>query len=180
MVPTGIAAPLAEVVGALKGWVLARLAVPPLGPTEDKPRVSDPAHLLWLTELSESLISYTSTNDDFTGNSPTESDVAHVAYELRGKDGTLLGSTQGTGRMLYRRPEDGHHIAYFSEEIRLLDGNVIRTGGLVDDALLTEGEQATIPAVVVAGPLRGAVGFRQFRPVDTHKLYASALVLHRR
>jgi hypothetical protein len=172
--------PLSAAAGTLRGWALARLAVPPLGPTEPHPPVGDPANVLWLTDLSESLISYESNNDDFTGGSPTENDLAHVRYELRDRDGVLLGTTRGVGRMLYKRREDGHHIAYFSEEITLLDGNVVRTGGLVDDAKLTEGEQQTIPAVVVAGPLRGAVGFRQFRPVDTHKLYASGLLLHRR
>ncbi|OKI12891.1 hypothetical protein A6A07_17635 [Streptomyces sp. CB03911] len=125
------------------------------------------------------MVSYDSNNEDFEGASPTLDDLAHVRYELRDQKGVLLGATKGIGQMLRKGPE-GNFLAYFSEEIRLLDGTVIRTGGVVDDARLTAGEQQTIKAVAVAGPLRGAIGFRQFRPVETHKSYASAIVLYRR
>lgn len=171
--------PLAPAADALRGWLLAKLAAPPLGPAGPNPPVGDPANLLYLTDLAETLISYDSSNSDFSGATPTLEDVAHVRYELRDQQGALVGTTNGYGRMLRKGP-DGSFLGYFSEEIRLVDGNVLRTGGVVDDARLTLGEQQTIKAVAVAGPLRGAIGFRQFRPVETHKAYASAIVLYRR
>ncbi|MFF1875413.1 hypothetical protein [Streptomyces sp. CB03911] len=171
--------PLGTAADSLRGWLLARLAVPPFGPKGPNPAVGEPENLLYLTDLVETLVSYDSNNEDFEGASPTLDDLAHVRYELRDQKGVLLGATKGIGQMLRKGPE-GNFLAYFSEEIRLLDGTVIRTGGVVDDARLTAGEQQTIKAVAVAGPLRGAIGFRQFRPVETHKSYASAIVLYRR
>ncbi|MFD9690317.1 hypothetical protein ACFWXO_31675 [Kitasatospora sp. NPDC059088] len=178
MASISLPGPLAPVAAALRGRLLAWLAVPPLGPTGPNPPVGDPANLLHLTDLAETLISYESTNSDFSGATPTLDDLAHVRYELRDQQGAMVGTTKGIGRMLRKGPE-GNFLGYFSEEIRLIDGNVIRTGGIVDDARLTLGEQQTIKAVAVAGPLRGAIGFRQFRPVETHKAYASAIVLYR-
>ncbi|CAJ62724.1 hypothetical protein FRAAL4082 [Frankia alni ACN14a] len=128
------------------------------------------------------MTAYQSTNDDLTGATPTENDVATVELDIFAPDGTLLGRTVGGGRMLYQQADDGHYIAYFGEEISLLDGNVVRSGGLVDDARLTAGEPATFPAVVVDGPLRGAIGYRQFRPLvkETHDTYISSIVLYGR
>ncbi|MFE2108853.1 hypothetical protein ACFXAF_23730 [Kitasatospora sp. NPDC059463] len=179
MAPIPLPGPLGPAADALRGWLLARLAVPPLGPTGPNPAVGEPENLIHLTDLTETLISYDSTNADFSGSTPTLDDLAHVRYELRDQQGALVGTTKGIGRMLRKGP-DGNFLGYFSEEIRLIDGHVIRTGGIVDDARLTLGEQQTIKAVAVAGPLRGAIGFRQFRPVETHKSYASAIVLYRR
>ncbi|MCM2410711.1 MULTISPECIES: hypothetical protein [unclassified Streptomyces] len=166
--------------GEFKAQQIVELTAPPFAPEEEHPAVGDPANVLWLADLNETLLKYESNNEDFEGKNPTPDDFARVEYELRDADGNVVGTTKGVGRMLYKRPEDGHHIAYFSEEIRLNDGTVIRTGGLVDDVKLTEGEQATIPAVGIAGPFRGAVGFRQFKPVETHKSYLSQIVLYRR
>jgi hypothetical protein len=161
-------------------WAITTFAVPPLAPSPEDPRVADPGNALVLTDLSEKLLKYDSNNDDFSGSSPTVNDRAAVEYQLFDSGGGLIGQTRGVGQMLYKRAEDGHHIAYFSEEITLADGNIIRTGGLVDDARLTTGEQATITAVGVAGPFCGAIGFRQFRPVVAHELYESSIVLYRR
>ncbi|WP_176457434.1 MULTISPECIES: allene oxide cyclase barrel-like domain-containing protein [Nocardiaceae] len=63
----------------------------------------------------------------------------------------------------------------------LFDGNVIRAGGLVDDGRLTAGEWATFPAVVTDGPLRGAIGYRAFRPIvgQEHRSYESVIVVYR-
>ncbi|WP_208896922.1 allene oxide cyclase barrel-like domain-containing protein [Streptomyces incarnatus] len=158
---------------------IAELAAPPFAPEKDHPLLSDAENVLWLADLNENLLAYESTNDDFEGKNPTLDDFARVSYELRDAEGNVVGTTQGVGRMLRKGP-DGHFIAYYSEEITLTDGTVIRTGGLVDDARLTAGEQATIPAVGVAGPFKGAIGYRQFKPVETHKSYLSQIVLYRR
>jgi hypothetical protein len=163
----------------LSSFVISKLAVPPLRNVKENPLVIDPANSLVLVDLTEKLLKYESTNDDFTGESPTTDDHAEVEYEFFSDKGERLGQSKGVGQMLYQRP-DGGFVAYYGEEIRLNDGNVIRTGGLVDDTRLTAGEQVTITAVGVDGPFRGAVGFRQFRPVVTHKEYASAIVLYRR
>lgn len=164
----------------ISAWAITTFAVPPFAPSAADPIVADPRNALVLTDLSEKLVKYNSNNDDFSGRSPTVNDRAAVEYQLFDADGGLIGQTTGVGQMLYKRPQDGHFVAYFGEEIKLTDGNVIRTGGLVDDARLTEGEQATITAVGIAGPFRGAIGFRQFRPVVAHELYASSIVLYRR
>jgi hypothetical protein len=142
--------------------------------------LAGPGRSLILRDLTEKVVKYESTNPDLTGRTPTVDDVAKVELEIFDAEGGLLGRTAGAGRMLYQRPEDGHFIAYFGERIELLDGNVIRAGGLVDDARLTAGEHATFPAVVVEGPLRGAIGFRQFRPAvqDSHTVYESSIVLY--
>lgn len=175
----GILQSLAGVRATLASAALTWLATPPLGPAANDPAVADPGNSLLLYDLSEKLLAYDSNNEDFTGQSPTVEDSANVAYELFDADGKTIGKTKGIGRMLYQRPEDGAFVAYYSEEIRLEDGTVVRTGGLVNDARLTAGEAATIRAVGVSGPFRGAVGFRQFRPVVPHKEYASAIVLYR-
>ncbi|WP_162233207.1 MULTISPECIES: allene oxide cyclase barrel-like domain-containing protein [Protofrankia] len=169
---------LAPVRTAVTSGVLATLAVPPLAPPRGT-TIADPKNALLLFDLVEKVLAYDSNNEDPNGENPTLDDVAEVAYEFVGADGRTIGTTKGYGRMLYQRP-DGGFVAYFSEEIKLQDGNVIRTGGLVDDSRLTAGEQATINAVGVAGPFRGAVGFRQFRPVVPHKEYQSNIVLYRR
>lgn len=163
----------------LSSFAISKLAVPPLRNVKADPRVMDPANSLVLVDLTEKLLKYDSNNEDFTGESPTVNDHAEVEYEFFTDKGERLGQSKGVGQMLYQRP-DGGFVAYYGEEIRLRDGNVIRTGGLVDDTRLTAGEQATITAVGIAGPFRGAVGFRQFRPVITHKEYASTIVLYRR
>jgi hypothetical protein len=167
-------------IPAVSSWAIKTFAVPPLAPSPEDPIVADPRNSLLLTDLSENLLRYDSNNDDFSGESPTVNDRAAVEYRLFDADGTLVGQTRGIGQMLYKRDSDGHFIAHFSAEIKLAAGNVIRTGGLVDDALLTAGEQATIAAVGIAGPFRGAVGFRQFRPVVPHESYVSNIVLYRR
>ncbi|HWE88009.1 MAG TPA: hypothetical protein VG317_00935 [Pseudonocardiaceae bacterium] len=163
----------------LSSWAIAGLAVPPFAPDPTDPIVADPGNALLLFDLSERVLAYDSTNDDPDGENPTINDSATVAYELFDTAGTSIGRTKGVGRMLRQRA-DGGFVAYFSEVITLTDGTVIRTGGQVDDTRLTAGEQATIQAVGVAGPFRGAVGFRQFRPVVPHKEYASNIVLYRR
>jgi hypothetical protein len=149
----------------LSSFVISKLAVPPLRNVKENPLVIDPANSLVLVDLTEKLLKYESTNDDFTGESPTTDDHAEVEYEFFSDKGERLGQSKGVGQMLYQRP-DGGFVAYY--------------GGLVDDTRLTAGEQVTITAVGVDGPFRGAVGFRQFRPVVTHKEYASAIVLYRR
>ncbi len=171
--------PLTAARASLWSRALAVLAPPPLAPARHSPALPNPNNALLLFDLAEKVLSYDSSNDDLTGETPTLDDIAKVAYELVSPDGKVIGSTKGFGQMAYQRP-DGGFVGYFSEEIRLADGNVIRTGGLVDDTRLTAGEQATIPAVGVAGPFKGAVGFRQFRPVVAHKEYQSAIVLYRR
>ena len=167
------------VLSELSSFAISKLVAPPFAPGKDDPRVADPANSLLLVDLTEKLLKYQSNNEDFSGENPTVNDHAEVEYEFFDDKGDRIGQSKGVGQMLYQRP-DGGFVAYYCEEIRLRDGNVIRTGGLVDDARLTAGEQATIPAVGVAGPFRGAVGFRQFRPVVPHKQYASAIVLYRR
>jgi len=139
-----------------------------------------PGRSLVLRDLTEKVVRYESTNPDPTGRTPTIDDFATVDLEIFASDGGLLGRTSGAGRMLYRQEPDGGFIAYFGERIELLDGNVVRAGGLVDDARLTEGEFATFPAAVVEGPLRGAIGYRQFRPTvqDSHTVYESSIVLY--
>jgi hypothetical protein len=156
--------------------VVVEFTVPPFGPSPDDPSVADRSRTLIHRDLDERVISYDSNNDDPEGKNPTLDDAATVAYELFA-GGTSIGTTRGIGRMLYRK-DDGGHVAYYSEVITLHDGTVIRTGGYVDDAALTAGEQATIQAVAVTGPYAGAVGYRQFRPVDTHKVYRSNIVLY--
>ncbi|MFC0438482.1 hypothetical protein [Kutzneria buriramensis] len=173
--PAAVTAVLSE----LSSFAISKLVAPPFAPAKDDPRLADPANSLVLVDLAEKLLKYESNNKDFTGESPTVNDHAEVEYEFFDAKGDKIGQSKGVGQMLYQR-EDGGFVAYFGEEIRLRDGNVIRTGGLIDDARLTAGEQATITAVGVAGPFRGAVGFRQFRPVVPHKEYASAIVLYRR
>lgn len=170
---------LATAKATVGSYALAWLAAPPFGPAPTDPAVADRRNALQLYDLTEKLVSYDSTNDDFSGESPTLADTAQVAYELFDADGEPVGKTKGIGRMVYQE-KDGAFVAYYSEEIRLSDGTLVRTGGLVNDARLTAGETATIQAVGVSGPFRGAVGFRQFRPVSTHKEYASAIVLYRR
>jgi hypothetical protein len=154
-------------------------AVPPRT-SSDRVDALDATDALVLRDLTERVTDYRSTNADRTGNNPTETDFAEVRLDIFAASGDLLGHTAGAGRMLYR-DADGHFIAYFGEEITLLDGTVIRSGGLVDDARLTAGEPATFPAAVIAGPLRGAIGFRQFRPVgsDAHDTYESSIVVYR-
>ncbi|MEV8441636.1 hypothetical protein AB0425_30000 [Actinosynnema sp. NPDC051121] len=168
-----------SVKSRLSQWAITRFATPPFAPNAKDPRVADPHNALTLFDLSERVLAYESNNDDPDGENPTIDDEASVAYELFDGDGKRVGRTKGVGRMLYQR-EDGGFVAYFSEEITLDDGTVVRTGGLVDDTRLTKGEQATIQAVAVAGPYKGAVGFRQFRPVVPHKEYQSNIVLYRR
>ncbi len=171
--------PFARVYTPLRSWALANLAVPPLAPPKETSTVGKPTNSLLLFDLAEKVLAYESNNDDPNGENPTLNDAAQVAYELVGPDGRVVGRTEGYGQMLHQRP-DGAFVAYFSEKITLADGNVIRTGGLVDDSRLTNGEQATIQAVGIAGPFRGAVGFRQFRPIVPHKEYLSNIVLYRR
>ncbi|MFJ5925152.1 hypothetical protein ACIQF6_21360 [Kitasatospora sp. NPDC092948] len=157
----------------------ARLAAPPPTISDSVGRLARPGRSLILRDLREKVVAYSSTNSDPTGRTPTENDFATVRLEIFGPDGKQIGHTQGAGQMLYRDPTDGHFVAYFGEQITLDDGHVIRAGGLVDDARLTAGEFASFPAVVVAGPLRGAIGYRTFRPLvkDSHSEYESALVL---
>ncbi|GAB2855650.1 hypothetical protein GCM10022221_64000 [Actinocorallia aurea] len=169
--------PLLDTLGT---WAVPLVAAPPATVDDRIAGLARPEAALLLHGLTEKVVKYHSTNPDPTGGTPTLDDFAEVELEIFGPDGEPLGRTAGAGRMLYRRESDGHFIAYFGERIELLDGNVIRAGGLVDDALLTEGEAAGFPAVVVDGPLRGAIGFRQFRPLkDAHTTYASSIVLYR-
>jgi Allene oxide cyclase barrel like domain len=155
---------------------VVEFTIPPFGPAPDDPSVADRSRALLLHGISERLISYESNNDDPEGKNPTLDDAATVAYELFDGE-TSVGTTKGIGRMLYRK-DDGGYVAYYSEVISLHDGTVIRTGGFVDDTALTAGEQATIQAVAVSGPYAGAVGYRQFRPIVPHEVYASNIVLY--
>jgi hypothetical protein len=138
-----------------------------------------PGRSLILRDLIEKVVHYESTNPDLTGRTPTLDDFATVRLEIFDDGGALVGHASGAGRMLYRQA-DGHFVAYFGERIELLDGNVIRAGGLVDDFRLSEGEHATFPATVVEGPLAGAIGYRQFKPAvkDSHTTYESSIVLY--
>ncbi|MCX4751611.1 hypothetical protein OG455_39960 [Kitasatospora sp. NBC_01287] len=162
--------------------LLAPLAAPPRTTAATVGRLARPGRSLVLRDLREKVVEYHSNNPDPTGTTPTENDFATVKLEIFGPDGGRLGRTEGAGRMLYRDPADGHFTAYFGETITLDDGNVIQAGGLVDDARLTAGEFASFPAVVVRGPLRGAIGYRQFRPLvkESHTTYESAIVLYRK
>ncbi|GLZ40826.1 hypothetical protein [Actinokineospora sp. NBRC 105648] len=160
--------------------LLDGFAVPPRTESDHAGGLADPATALILRDLTEKVVDYESTNPDPTGTTPTEQDFAKVRLEISGPDGVRLGVTNGAGRMLYKQ-DNGSFLAYFGEEITLDDGNVIRAGGLVDDSRLTAGEWASFPAVVVDGPLRGAIGYRTFRPLqkETHDTYESAIVLYR-
>ncbi len=153
--------------------------LPPETTEEIVKDLAQPGRSLVLRDLTEKVVHYESTNPDPTGRTPTLDDFANVRLEIFDADGGLLGSTSGAGRMLYQQ-EDGHFVAYFGERIELLDGNVIRAGGLVDDSRLTAGEAATFPAVVIEGPLAGAIGFRQFKPAvqDSHSVYESSIVVY--
>ncbi|GAB3887068.1 hypothetical protein GCM10029964_052430 [Kibdelosporangium lantanae] len=155
--------------------------VPPVPTSPEVEALRAPGTSLILRDLTEKVTSYESNNPDPTGKSPTVDDFATVTLDIFGPDGDLLGRTSGAGKMLFRQEHDGHFVAYFGEEITLADGNVIRAGGLVDDARLTAGEWASFPAVVVSGPLAGAIGYRQFRPLkdSTHASYESAIVVYR-
>lgn len=153
--------------------------LPPETTEERVGELARPGRSLVLRDLTEKVVRYESNNPDPTGRTPTVDDFATVDLEIFGPGGDLIGRTSGAGRMLYRQESDGHFVAYFGERIELLDGNVIRAGGLVDDARLTAGEYASFPAVVVEGPLAGAIGYRQFRPLqDAHTVYESAIVLY--
>ena len=173
---------LDSLLDSLRGWLVPRVAAPPRTTDAAVGRLARPGRSLILRDLREKVVEYRSNNPDPTGGTPTENDFATVRLEIFGPDGALIGRTEGAGRMLYREPADGHFVAYFGERIVLDDGNVVRAGGLVDDARLTAGEFASFPAVVVAGPLHGAVGYRQFRPLvkESHTVYESALVLYRK
>ncbi|GAA2985961.1 allene oxide cyclase barrel-like domain-containing protein [Streptosporangium longisporum] len=177
-----LSARVSPVLDTVSSWALPLVAAPPETTSERVGALGRPGRSLILRDLTEKVVEYHSNNPDPTGTTPTEKDVATVRLEIFGPDGEPLGHTSGAGRMLYRQEHDGHFIAYFGEEIRLRDGNVIRSGGLVDDARLTAGEAATFPAVVVSGPLRGAIGFRQFRPLvkDAHDTYESSIVVYLR
>ncbi|MGP4051047.1 allene oxide cyclase barrel-like domain-containing protein [Streptomyces sp. 2A115] len=170
------------VLQVLSDWLLPLVATPPKTVSSRVDALRDTGRSLILRDLTEKVVAYESNNPDPTGTTPTENDFATVKLEIFGPDGEPLGHTEGAGRMLYRREEDEHFIAYFGEQITLNDGNVVRAGGLVDDARLTAGEHATFPAVVVSGPLRGAVGFRQFRPLvqESHTTYESSIVLYKK
>lgn len=172
---------IAPVHEAVSSFLLPFLAAPPETTSDRVGALARPGRSLILRDLTEKVVEYRSNNADPTGTTPTEKDFATVRLEIFGPDGEPLGETTGAGRMLYKQEHDGHFIAYFGEEIRLRDGNVIRSGGLVDDARLTAGEAAHFPAVVVAGPLRGAVGVRWFRPLakEAHDAYESAIVVYR-
>ncbi|GAA2585794.1 hypothetical protein SMC26_01705 [Actinomadura fulvescens] len=158
------------------------LAAPPRTTSDRVGALRRQDRALILHDLTEKVVAYQSNNPDPTGKTPTEKDFATVKLEIFSPGGEPLGQTEGAGRMLFKREDDGHFIAYFGEEIRLLDGHVIRSGGLVDDARLTEGEAASFPAVAVAGPLRGAIGYRQFRPLvkEAHDTYVSSIVLYKK
>ncbi|MFD5557321.1 hypothetical protein ACFWIA_26210 [Streptomyces sp. NPDC127068] len=170
------------VLQVLYDRLLPLVATPPKTDATEVGALRDTSRSLILRDLTEKVVAYRSNNPDPTGTSPTENDFATVSLEIFGPDGEPLGRTEGAGRMLYRQPGDGHFVAYFGEEITLRDGNVIRAGGLVDDARLTAGEHATFPAVVVGGPLRGAIGFRQFRPLvkESHSTYESSIVVYKK
>ncbi|MFE2295078.1 hypothetical protein [Streptomyces sp. NPDC059452] len=173
---------LSPLSDAVRSRLLPLIAAPPSTVSDRVGALKRPGRSLVLRDLTEKVVSYTSNNPDPTGTSPTEKDFATVELEIFDADGSRIGRTKGAGRMLYRNPGDDHFIAYFGEEITLDDGHVIRAGGLVDDARLTAGEFASFPAVVVAGPLRGAIGYRQFRPLvkESHTAYESAIVLYRK
>lgn len=181
MTGTSTSSPTASEQLVRPGAVYTFEAPPPTSSAEVD-GLRKPERSLILRDLTEKVKAYQTNNDDPTGLSPTDNDVATVELDIFAADGTLLGHTVGGGRMLFQKADDGHFIAYFGEEITLLDGNVVRSGGLVDDALLSAGEAATFPAVVVDGPLRGAIGFRQFRPLvkETHDTYISSIVLYGR
>ncbi|MFE9427585.1 hypothetical protein ACFYNO_31965 [Kitasatospora sp. NPDC006697] len=181
MASSPLPGPLAALLEQGRSRLLALLAAPPVTTSDTVGRLAGPGRSLVLRDLREKVVEYRSTNPDPTGTTPTERDFATVRLEIFGPDGDRLGQTEGAGRMLYRDQADGHFIAYFGERITLDDGNVVRAGGPVDDARLTAGEFATFPAVVVAGPLRGAIGYRTFRPLvrETHSEYESAIVLYR-
>ncbi|GAB1326305.1 allene oxide cyclase barrel-like domain-containing protein [Streptomyces sennicomposti] len=170
------------VLQVLSDWLTPLVATPPKTVSPEVGALKDTGRSLILRDLREKVVAYESNNPDPTGTTPTENDFATVKLEIFGPDGSQIGTTEGAGRMLYRQARDEHFIAYFGEEITLNDGNVIRAGGLVDDARLTAGEHATFPAVVVSGPLRGAIGFRQFRPLvkESHTTYESSIVVYRR
>ncbi|MEO3814006.1 hypothetical protein ABGB17_33840 [Sphaerisporangium sp. B11E5] len=176
-----LSARMSPVLDTVNSWLLPLFAAPPETTSEKVGALRRPERSLILRDLTEKVVEYSSNNPDPTGTTPTDKDFATVTLEIFGPDGEQIGRTRGAGRMLYKQEHDGHFIAYFGEEIRLHDGNVIRAGGLVDDARLTAGEAASFPAVVVAGPLRGAIGFRQFRPVvkESHDVYESAIVVYR-
>ncbi|WP_236792319.1 hypothetical protein [Amycolatopsis sp. GM8] len=165
----------------MNSLVLSTFAVPPAAGSAEVSALEDGGNSLILRDLTEKVTAYESTNPDMTGTTPTESDFATVKLDMFAPSGELIGHTTGAGRMLFKQ-DNGEFVGYFGERISLLDGNIIRAGGLVDDARLTAGESATIPAVVVAGPLRGAIGYRQFRPVvlETHDTYTSSIVLYRK
>jgi hypothetical protein len=157
-------------------------AVPPATTAAEVDALRDPGASLILRDLTEKVTAYESNNADPTGKTPTENDFATVSLDIFAPSGELIGHTTGAGRMLFKQEHDGHFVAYFGEEITLNDGNVIRAGGLVDDARLTAGEWATFPAVVISGPFAGAIGYRQFRPVkdETHAVYTSSIVVYKR
>jgi hypothetical protein len=158
------------------------ISAPPETTSARVSRLRDPANSLVLHDLTEKIVKYSSNNPDMTGSTPTEKDFAEVSLDIFDATGDKIGETAGAGRMLYRQDGGkGSFLAYFGETIRLNDGTVIRSGGLVDDGRLTTGEPAGFPAVAVAGPLRGAIGYRTFRPVvkETHDTYVSSIVLYR-
>jgi hypothetical protein len=170
------------IAGAVRSWLRSVAAAPPHTVSPRVDALKHPASALILRDLTEKIVSYESTNPDPTGTTPTEDDFAKVALDIFDADGTKIGHTVGAGRMLYRQDDGaGSFLAYFGETITLATGTVIRSGGLVDDGRLTAGEPASFPAVAVAGPLRGAIGYRTFRPLvkETHDTYVSSIVLYR-
>jgi hypothetical protein len=170
------------IAGSVRSWFRSVAAVPPHTVSQRVDALKHPSSALVLRDLTEKIVRYESTNPDPTGTTPTENDFAKVELDIFDADGTKIGHTVGAGRMLYRQDGgEGSFLAYFGETITLTTGTVIRSGGLVDDGRLTAGEPASFPAIVVAGPLRGAIGYRTFRPLvkETHDTYVSSIVLYR-
>lgn len=111
-----------------------------------------------------------------TTTGPTVGDHNSHMDRLMDAQGTAAGTITGSGWKVYQRPDDGHVLSYYREEIELPDGTA-QTSGWMDSTAVWAGEWQTLHAVGTSGALLGLVGVRQIRQEKPRELFRANLVL---
>lgn len=90
--------------------------------------------------------------------------------------GTPAGSATGTVMLAFKRPGDGHVIAYYWEKVTLTDGT-FSDQGWADMTDEIAGGWVSFPATGTGGRYTGLTGLRRWRVTQLHKVAQVDMVL---
>lgn len=111
-----------------------------------------------------------------SGTGPELGAVTTYHDNLIDESGHQVGTVDGIGKIIYRRPQDNHWLAYYQEHINLA-GGTLYTYGLLDISEVFAGQWQSLHAVGTGGRYLGETGVRSIQMVQEFRLFNAGIVL---